>query len=45
MVLDGEDVADVGIGLTAVGAAHFCAPEAEDAAFVRHYLTELETRP
>jgi carbon-monoxide dehydrogenase medium subunit len=29
--LDGDgNVADVGIGLTAVGAAHFCAPEAED---------------
>lgn len=27
---DGETVADVGIGLTAVGAAHFCAPGAED---------------
>jgi carbon-monoxide dehydrogenase medium subunit len=26
---DGETVADVGIGLTAVGAPHFCAPEAE----------------
>ena len=31
VVLDGEAVAEVGIGLTAVGAAHFCAPEAEDA--------------
>ena len=29
--LDGDTVADVGIGLTAVGAEHFCAPEAEDA--------------
>jgi carbon-monoxide dehydrogenase medium subunit len=28
--LDGETVADVGIGLTAVGAAHFVAAEAED---------------
>ncbi len=28
--LDGDTIADVGIGLTAVGAAHFCAPEAED---------------
>ena len=28
--LDGDTVADVGIGLTAVGAAHFCAPQAED---------------
>jgi carbon-monoxide dehydrogenase medium subunit len=27
--LDGEVVADAGIGLTAVGAPHFCAPEAE----------------
>jgi carbon-monoxide dehydrogenase medium subunit len=29
--LDGDTVADVGIGLTAVGAAHFHAPAAEDA--------------
>jgi carbon-monoxide dehydrogenase medium subunit len=29
--LDGDTVTDVGIGLTAVGADHFCAPEAEDA--------------
>jgi aerobic carbon-monoxide dehydrogenase medium subunit len=29
--LDGDRVADVGIGLTAVGAAHFHAPEAEAA--------------
>jgi carbon-monoxide dehydrogenase medium subunit len=29
--LDGDNVQDVGIGLTAVGAAHFCAPAAEDA--------------
>jgi aerobic carbon-monoxide dehydrogenase medium subunit len=28
--LDGGTVTDVGIGLTAVGAAHFCCPEAED---------------
>ena len=28
--LDGDVVADVGIGLTAVGAEHFAAPEAED---------------
>ena len=28
--LDGDTVADVGIGLTAVGAAHFHAPEAEE---------------
>ena len=28
--LDGDAVADVGIGLTAVGAEHFCAPAAED---------------
>jgi aerobic carbon-monoxide dehydrogenase medium subunit len=31
VTLDGDSVADVGIGLTAVGAAHFCAPAAEDA--------------
>ncbi|HKE77548.1 MAG TPA: xanthine dehydrogenase family protein subunit M [Acidimicrobiales bacterium] len=30
VALDGDTVADVGIGLTAVGAAHFCAPAAED---------------
>jgi carbon-monoxide dehydrogenase medium subunit len=29
--LDGDAVSDVGIGLTAVGAPHFCAPDAEDA--------------
>src|SRR5262245_861078 len=29
--LDGDAVTEVGIGLTAVGAEHFCAPEAEDA--------------
>ena len=29
--LDGDSISDVGIGLTAVGAEHFCAPEAEDA--------------
>jgi aerobic carbon-monoxide dehydrogenase medium subunit len=28
--LDGDVIADAGIGLTAVGAAHFCAPEAEE---------------
>jgi len=28
--LDGDTVSEVGIGLTAVGAPHFCAPEAED---------------
>lgn len=28
--LDGDRIAEVGIGLTAVGAAHFCAPEAEE---------------
>ncbi|MGH2927094.1 MAG: FAD binding domain-containing protein [Solirubrobacteraceae bacterium] len=28
--LDGESIADVGIGLTAVGAAHFVAAEAEE---------------
>ena len=31
VVLDGPTVTDVGIGLTAVGAPHFCAPEAEAA--------------
>jgi carbon-monoxide dehydrogenase medium subunit len=31
VTLDGDTVADVGIGLTAVGAPHFCAPAAEDA--------------
>ena len=30
VTLDGDTVADVGIGLTAVGAPHFCAPGAED---------------
>jgi carbon-monoxide dehydrogenase medium subunit len=30
VVLDGDAVSDVGIGLTAVGAPHFCAPEAEE---------------
>jgi aerobic carbon-monoxide dehydrogenase medium subunit len=29
--LDGDTISDVGIGLTAVGAEHFCAPAAEDA--------------
>ena len=29
--LDGDTITDVGIGLTAVGAKHFCAPEAEAA--------------
>jgi carbon-monoxide dehydrogenase medium subunit len=29
--LDGDTIADIGIGLTAVGAAHFHAPAAEDA--------------
>jgi carbon-monoxide dehydrogenase medium subunit len=28
--LDGDTVADVGIGLTALGAEHFCVPAAED---------------
>ena len=28
--MDGDAVSEVGIGLTAVGAAHFCAAEAED---------------
>ncbi len=28
--LDGDTVSEVGIGLTAVGAEHFCAPAAED---------------
>jgi aerobic carbon-monoxide dehydrogenase medium subunit len=31
VTLDGDTVGDVGIGLTAVGAPHFCAPDAEDA--------------
>lgn len=31
ITLEGGTVRDVGIGLTAVGAAHFVAPEAEDA--------------
>jgi carbon-monoxide dehydrogenase medium subunit len=30
VTLDGDSVSDVGIGLTAVGAEHFCAPAAED---------------
>jgi aerobic carbon-monoxide dehydrogenase medium subunit len=30
VTLDGDSVSDVGIGLTAVGAPHFCTPEAED---------------
>ncbi|HEX6247883.1 MAG TPA: xanthine dehydrogenase family protein subunit M [Nocardioidaceae bacterium] len=30
VVMRDGDVADCGIGLTAVGAPHFCAPEAED---------------
>ena len=29
--LDGDTITDAGIGLTAVGAEHFCAPAAEDA--------------
>ena len=29
VVLDGDTVTDVGIGLTAVGAPHFCSPDAE----------------
>ena len=29
--LDGDTISDVGIGLTSVGAAHFCAVEAENA--------------
>jgi carbon-monoxide dehydrogenase medium subunit len=31
VTLDGDSVGDVGIGLTALGAPHFCAPDAEDA--------------
>lgn len=31
VTLDGDTVSDVGIGLTAVGATHFCAPSGEDA--------------
>jgi len=30
VTLDGDTVTDVGIGLTAVGCPHFCAPDAED---------------
>ena len=30
VTLDGDTVTDVGIGLTALGAPHFCAPAAED---------------
>jgi aerobic carbon-monoxide dehydrogenase medium subunit len=30
VTLDGDIVTDAGIGLTAVGAPHFCAPDAED---------------
>jgi aerobic carbon-monoxide dehydrogenase medium subunit len=30
VTLDGDTVSDVGIGLTAVGAPHFCAPGAEE---------------
>jgi carbon-monoxide dehydrogenase medium subunit len=30
LVLDGGVIAQAGVGLTAVGAPHFCAPEAED---------------
>jgi carbon-monoxide dehydrogenase medium subunit len=30
LVLDGDKVTDVGIGLAAVGAEHACAPEAEN---------------
>jgi aerobic carbon-monoxide dehydrogenase medium subunit len=30
LTLDGDTIADAGIGLTAVGAPHFCAPEAEE---------------
>jgi carbon-monoxide dehydrogenase medium subunit len=31
VTLDGDTVSDVGIGLTALGAPHFCAPGAEEA--------------
>jgi aerobic carbon-monoxide dehydrogenase medium subunit len=31
VTFDGDSVGDVGIGLTALGAPHFCAPDAEDA--------------
>jgi carbon-monoxide dehydrogenase medium subunit len=31
VTLDGDTVSDVGIGLTALGAPHFCAPDGEDA--------------
>lgn len=30
LTLNGDTIADAGIGLTAVGAPHFCAPEAEE---------------
>jgi aerobic carbon-monoxide dehydrogenase medium subunit len=30
LTLDGDTIADTGIGLTAVGTPHFCAPEAEE---------------
>lgn len=39
--LDGDTFADVGIGLTAVGAEHFCAPPAEDALRGRVISDEL----
>lgn len=38
--MDGDVIADAGIGLTAVGAPHFCAPEAE--AVVRGQLPSRE---
>ena len=37
--LEGDTIADVGIGLTAVGADHFCAPDAE-AALIGRPATE-----
>ena len=54
VTLDGDTVADVGIGLTAVGAPHFCAPAAEStnpstdqrgpADYKRHLAGELTHR-
>ena len=39
--LDGDTITEVGIGLTAVGAEHFCAPQAEDALRGRVVSDEL----
>ena len=43
--LDGDTVAEVGIGLTAVGAEHFCAPAAEDALRGQPVTDERSLRP